>query len=147
MPTVLPEILSLNISRKKGTRKDPVEAVELIADYGISGDAHAGDWHRQVSFLASEAIETARAAGLDVSHGDFAENITTRGIDWCRLPIGTRFHLGGATLLEITQIGKTCHKPCAIYYKMGDCIMPKQGVFAKVITGGTIRVGDTIQLL
>lgn len=140
------KILAINISRAKGTRKDPVEEAELVEGHGIRQDAHAGDWHRQISFLAAEAIDSARSRGLEVASGDFAENITTSGIDWETLPVGTRIEIGSAATAEITQIGKQCHKPCAIYYKAGDCIMPTKGVFAKVIRGGTIRTGDTIQV-
>lgn len=140
------KILAINISRAKGTRKDPVEEAELVEGHGIRQDAHAGDWHRQISFLAAEAIDSARSRGLEVASGDFAENITTSGIDWETLPVGTRIEIGSAVSAEITQTGKQCHKPCAIYYKAGDCIMPTKGVFAKVIRGGIIRTGDTIQV-
>ncbi|MFW6081489.1 MAG: MOSC domain-containing protein [Desulfosalsimonas sp.] len=140
------KILAINISRAKGTRKDAVQEAELVEGHGISRDAHAGDWHRQVSFLAAEAIDSARSRGLEVTPGDFAENITTLGIEWETLPVGTRVEIGGEAVAEITQIGKQCHKPCAIYYKAGDCIMPAKGVFAKVIRGGIIRNGDIIQI-
>lgn len=138
------KIKSLAVSRKKGVRKTTVSCVELIADFGIKGDAHAGPWHRQVSFLASEKIENARQQGLDVSFGDFAENIATTGVDWRTVPVGTKVCLGDAAVVEITQIGKTCHNRCAIYYQAGDCIMPREGVFARVIEGGTISCGDSI---
>lgn len=131
------------ISENKGERKKPVESVELRENHGIVGDGHAGDWHRQVSLLAQESIDKMRAMGLDVNAGDFAENITTTGIDLVSLPIGSRLQVG-ETLLEVTQIGKECHTRCAIYYQAGDCVMPKEGIFAKVITGGTIRPGDEI---
>ena len=136
-------VLAVCISENKGERKKPVESVELRENHGIVGDAHAGDWHRQVSLLAQESIDKMRALGLDVSAGDFAENITTIGIDLVSLPIGTRLQIG-ETLLEVTQIGKECHTRCAIFYQAGDCVMPKEGIFAKVITGGTIRPGDEI---
>ncbi len=132
------------ISENKGERKKPVEAVELRENHGIVGDAHAGDWHRQVSLLASESIDKMRALGLDVDSGDFAENITTNGIDLVSLAIGTRLQIGEA-LLEVTQIGKECHNRCAIYYQAGDCVMPKEGIFARVITGGVIRPGDEVE--
>lgn len=138
------EIVSIAVSRKKGTRKKCVESVELIAGYGLSTDAHAGPWHRQVSFLAAESIAAARGRGLTVDFGDFAENIATIGIHWPAVPIGTRFRLGQAAVVEITQIGKECRNKCAIYYQAGDCIMPRQGVFARVVTGGVIRTGDHI---
>jgi len=141
------KIVSIAISKKKGTRKTPVETVFVSKDHGLEGDAHAGKWHRQVSFLASESIEQARAQGLDVTFGDFAENIATTGIDWKTVPIGTHVRLGGNVLVEITQIGKECHNKCAIYYKAGDCIMPREGVFARVLQEGTIHHGDEIQIL
>ena len=112
-------------------------------NHGIVGDAHAGDWHRQVSLLAQESIDKMRALGLDVNAGDFAENITTSGIDLVSLPIGTRLQVG-ETLLEVTQIGKECHTRCAIYDQAGDCVMPKEGIFARVLSGGTIRPGDSV---
>ena len=108
------------------------------------GDAHAGPWHRQVSFLAAEKIDEANARGLAVGFGDFAENITTSGIDLVSLPIGSRLQVG-ETLLEVTQIGKECHTRRAIFYQAGDCVMPKEGIFVKVITGGLIRPGDEIR--
>jgi MOSC domain-containing protein YiiM len=119
----------------------------LIKEHGVKGDAHAGDWHRQISFLASESIEKARRQGLDVTFGDFAENIATEGVDWQSVPIGTRLKLGETALVEITQIGKECHNKCAIYYKAGDCIMPKEGIFARVLEGGILHCGDSIQIL
>lgn len=141
------KIVSIAVSRKKGTRKHSVDTVELLEDYGISGDAHAGKWHRQVSFLASESIDRARDQGLEVTFGDFAENIATTGIEWKTVPVGTRYRLGQTALVEITQIGKECHNKCAIYYKAGDCIMPKEGVFARVIQGGIVRCGDPVKQL
>lgn len=140
------QVLAVCISENKGERKKPVEAVELRVNHGIVGDGHAGDWHRQVSLLAQESIDKMRALGLDVNAGDFAENITTTGIDLVSLPIGSRLQIG-ATLLEVTQIGKECHTRCAIFYQAGDCVMPKEGIFAKVITGGTIKPGDEVQVL
>lgn len=140
------KIVSIALSKKKGTRKNIVDEAVLVEEHGIEKDAHAGPWHRQVSFLASESIEQARNQGLDVSFGDFAENIATSGIDWQKIPIGTRLRLGDTVLVEITQIGKECHTRCAIYYKAGDCIMPKEGVFARVLKGGKIRRGDTIRV-
>ncbi len=139
-------IVSLSVSRKKGVRKQVVDRVVLVPGHGVEGDAHAGDWHRQVSFLAAESIEKTRQAGLDVSFGDFAENIATSGIDWKTVPIGTRFRLGKTALVEITQIGKECHNRCAIYYQAGDCIMPKEGVFARVLEGGILHPGDSITM-
>ncbi len=137
------QVLAVCISENKGERKKPVGSVELRENHGIVGDAHAGDWHRQVSLLAQESIDKMRALGLDVSAGDFAENITTSGIDLVSLPIGTHLQIG-KTLLEVTQIGKECHTRCAIFYQAGDCVMPKEGIFVKVLQGGTIGQGDTI---
>jgi MOSC domain-containing protein YiiM len=141
------KIVSLAISRKKGTRKEPVNEAFLIKEFGIQGDAHAGPWHRQVSFLASESIDKARLGGLNVTFGDFAENIATQGIDWLALPVGTRLKLGDTVQVEVTQIGKVCHKKCAIFYQAGDCIMPREGIFARVLEGGTIRVDDPIEVI
>ena len=138
------KIVSLAVSKKKGTTKTCMSEITLLADHGVEGDAHAGTWHRQVSFLSAESIENAASQGLEVGFGDFAENIATTGIDWTAVPVGTRFQLGDTAVVEITQIGKECHNRCAIYYKAGDCIMPKEGVFAKVIHGGTLRCGDEI---
>ena len=131
------------ISENKGERKKPVASVELRINHGIIGDGHAGDWHRQVSLLAAESIDKLRALGLDVDSGDFAENITTSGIVLVTLPIGSRLQLG-ETVLEVTQIGKVCHTRCAIFYQAGDCVMPKEGIFATVIVGGIIKPGDSI---
>jgi MOSC domain-containing protein YiiM len=138
------KIRSIAVSKKKGTRKECVEHAVLVREHGVEGDAHGGPWHRQVSFLAVESIEKAKRAGLSVGFGDFAENIATDGIDWPNVPVGTRFRLGESALVEITQIGKECHKKCAIYYQAGDCIMPREGVFARVIQGGEIRCGDEV---
>jgi len=139
-------IEAIALSKHKGTRKKQVSEGELIADYGLSGDAHAGPWHRQISFLSSESIQNARENGLDVTFGDFAENIAVSGIDWRTLPIGTRLELGDSVMVEITQVGKECHNRCAIYYMAGDCIMPREGIFARVLKGGMIRCGDEIRI-
>ena len=141
------KIVSIAISKKKGTPKVPVKEAHLIQNHGLENDAHAGTWHRQVSFLASESIDHARERGLEVTFGDFAENIATSGIDWKKIPIGTRFQVGNAALVEVTQIGKECHNKCAIYYKAGDCIMPKEGIFARVLQGGDIHCGDPIEII
>jgi MOSC domain-containing protein YiiM len=141
------KIVSIAISRKKGTRKTCVEKADLTKDHGLEGDAHAGPWHRQVSFLASESIERARRSGLEVTFGDFAENIATEGIDWLKVPLGTRLRLGSVALVEITQIGKECHQKCAIYYQAGDCIMPREGIFARVLEGGAIANGDPVSFV
>ena len=134
------------ISENKGERKKPVLEVELRENHGIVGDAHAGDWHRQISLLASESIDKMRALGLDVDSGDFAENITTTGIELVSLPIGTRLQIG-KVLMEVTQIGKECHNRCAIYEQAGDCVMPKEGIFAKVLSGGGIKPEDEIKAI
>jgi len=141
------KIISIATSKKKGTRKTIVDSVLVKKDYGIEGDAHSGPWHRQVSFLSSESIEAAKSRGLDVTFGDFAENFATEGIDWMKIPIGTRLKLGESTLVEVTQIGKECHNKCAIYYQAGDCIMPREGIFARVLEGGTVNNGDNVQIL
>ena len=140
------KIVSIATSKKKGTRKVSVDEAFLKKEHGLQGDAHAGKWHRQVSFLASEEIDKARQSGLDVTFGDFAENIATTGIDWKNIPVGTRVHLGPEALVEITQIGKESHNRCAIYYKAGDCIMPREGVFARVLKAGKIKCGDPISI-
>ena len=140
-------VVSVNISGKKGVRKKPVEEVVLKTEYGIAGDAHASsEWHRQVSLLAIESINKMRDAGLDVSPGDFAENITTEGIDLVSLPVGTRMTIGPEVLGEVSQIGKECHTRCAIYYQAGDCVMPKEGIFIRVLKGGAVKKGDLVSV-
>jgi MOSC domain-containing protein YiiM len=141
------KIVSIAVSRRKGTRKQLVDKARVIENHGLDGDAHAGPWHRQVSFLASESIRKAQEKGLKVDFGDFAENVATEGVDWPGLPVGSQVKLGTTVIVEISQIGKTCHKPCAIYYQAGDCIMPREGVFARVIQGGEIACGDSIELI
>jgi MOSC domain-containing protein YiiM len=138
------KVVSVNISSRKGMRKKPVKEAEIITDYGIKDDAHAsGTWHRQISLLALESIKKMQDLGLKVNPGDFAENITTEGIDLITLPIGTQMKIGDVEA-EVSQIGKECHTRCAIYYLAGDCVMPKEGIFVKVLKGGKIRVGDEI---
>jgi MOSC domain-containing protein YiiM len=139
-------VVAVSVSKSKGERKTPAVAVHLRENHGIIGDAHAGDWHRQVSLLALESIAKMQQLGLSVGPGDFAENLTTQGIDLVNLPVGTRLGIG-AVELEISQIGKVCHTRCAIFYQAGDCVMPKEGVFAKVVSGGVIKPQDEIQLL
>lgn len=139
-------IVAVSVSKAKGEKKTPSDSVHLRENYGIIGDAHAGEWHRQVSLLALESIKKMQDMGLKVGPGDFAENITTQGMDLVNLPIGTRLTIG-PVVLEISQIGKVCHTRCAIYYQAGDCVMPKEGVFATVVSGGVIRPQDEIQLL
>jgi len=141
-----PTVVAVCISEAKGQRKTPMAAVELRENHGIVGDGHAGVWHRQVSLLATESIAKMRALGLDVDSGDFAENITTSGIDLVALPVGSRLTVGDA-VIEVTQIGKECHTRCAIFYQAGDCVMPKEGIFAKVLKGGTLAGGDPIRRL
>jgi MOSC domain-containing protein YiiM len=139
-------VIAISISDRKGIPKRNVEAASLREEWGIEGDAHAGSWHRQVSLLADESIEKMRSKGLPVRAGAFAENITTLGIDLPSLPVGTRVLIGPAEL-EVTQIGKECHNKCAIYDRVGDCVMPREGIFARVIHGGPIRVGDRISIV
>ena len=138
------KVLAVNISQNKGTKKTNIQSCALVKDFGLKDDAHGGPWHRQVSLLANESIEKMRAIGLKVGYGDFAENITTEGIDLVHLPIGTEIRIGDSVLLRVTQIGKECHERCAIYYQAGDCVMPKEGIFAEVINEGEVRVGDDI---
>jgi MOSC domain-containing protein YiiM len=140
------KIVAVCVSEKKGERKTPVAAAELQEEHGIIGDGHAGPWHRQVSLLAQESIDKMRALGLDVTTGDFAENLTTLGLNLPALPLGTRLTVGDAEL-EITQIGKECHTRCAIFYQAGDCVMPKEGIFARVLRGGTVRPGDVLAVI
>lgn len=139
------KVISTCISEKKGTKKHPVPYINVIEDHGIIGDAHAGNWHRQISLLADESVDKMRAAGAELSAGDFAENILTKGIELVTLPIGTRLDIG-STVLEITQIGKECHNDCEIRKLTGKCVMPTEGVFAKVIHGGEIHPGDPITI-
>jgi len=140
-------IVAVSVSEKKGMRKTNVDEAWLKEEHGITGDAHAGDGHRQVSLLAKESIEKMQALGLDVSTGDFAENLTTEGIDLPVVPVGARLLVGKDVTLEVTQIGKTCHERCAIYYQAGDCVMPKEGIFVRVLKGGRVAPGDEITIL
>jgi len=132
------KILSVNISEEKGKKKKPVRSIKLKKDFGIEGDAHAGSWHRQVSLLAKEDIDTMQNRGMKISFGDFAENITTEGVNLSELPVGSRLKIEKVEL-EVSQIGKECHKGCEILKIVGDCVMPRKGIFAKVITGGEIN--------
>jgi MOSC domain-containing protein YiiM len=141
------KIVSICTSKEKGTRKTSVDEGYLLENHGLKGDAHAGQWHRQVSFLSSENIYKEQEKGLDVTFGDFAENIATSGIDWKNVPVGTQIRLGESAVVEITQIGKKCHNKCDIFYQAGDCIMPKEGVFGRVLEEGTIRCGDDIHVI
>lgn len=136
-------IRAISISDRKGIRKVNIDSTNLIKDHGLEHDAHAGQWHRQVSLLAQESIDSMRAKGLDVVAGNFAENLTTEGVDLTSLPVGTHITIGNAELV-ISQHGKICHTRCAIYHQAGDCVMPREGIFAVVINGGTIKVGDRL---
>ncbi len=140
------KVLAVCISEKKGTPKKEVSSAAVRPDWGIEGDAHAGNWHRQISLLSFEKIEEFRAGGAEVDFGAFGENMVVEGINLSSLPVGTRFRIGDA-LLEMTQIGKECHSRCAIYHATGDCIMPREGVFARVLEAGTIRPGDTVTVI
>ena len=138
------KVLAVNISEEKGTKKNNIQSCLVLKEFGLKGDAHGGPWHRQISLLANESIEKMKAKGLNVGYGDFAENITTEGIDLVHLPIGTEILIGNSIILRVTQIGKECHTRCAIYYQAGDCVMPKEGIFAEVVKEGEVRVGDKI---
>ncbi|KKM11929.1 molybdenum cofactor sulfurase [Clostridiales bacterium PH28_bin88] len=137
-------IVAVCTSAQKGERKKNTGRGNLVVDFGLEGDAHAGNWHRQVSLLALESIHKMRDMGLDVGPGDFAENLTTEGIDLVSLPVGTRLRIGREAEGEVTQIGKECHSRCAIYYQAGDCVMPREGIFIKILAGGPVNVGDEI---
>ena len=141
------KVIAVCKSKKKGTNKESIAEGVFREEYGLIDDAHANsDTHRQVSLLATESIDKMRSLGLDIGPGGFAENLTTEGLDIVSLPVGTRLHIGGEVLLEITQIGKECHTKCAIYHKIGQCVMPEEGVFARVIRGGPVKPGDQIKV-
>ena len=140
-------IKAVCISEKKGTEKHPVNEIVLKENFGIEGDAHAGKWHRQISLLGIASIELMKAKGAPVAPGDFAENITVEGVVLYELPIGTKLILGDGIELEVTQIGKECHSGCEIQKLVGSCIMPTQGIFARVLKGGMIHVGDAVQVI
>jgi len=140
-------VVSVNLSERKTVRKTRGESGTLVFDRGFEGDAHAGDWHRQVSLLAQESIDSMVEKGLNVGPGDFAENITTVGIDLLALPVGSVLRVGEDVVLEISQIGKVCHTKCAIYYQAGDCVMPREGLFAVVRTPGDVKVGDRVEVV
>ena len=147
MEKICGKVLAVNISQKKGEKKNNINCGLFLENLGLENDAHAeAGIIRQVSLLAKESIEKIRAKGLDVNYGDFAENLTTEGIDLPSLPIGTRLKIGREVLLEVTQIGKVCHNRCNIFYTVGDCVMPREGIFTKVITGGEIKVDDRIEI-
>lgn len=140
------KVISLNISTTKGVKKTPVDRVVIRVDHGIEGDAHAGNWHRQISLLANESISNMRNKLPELKSGDFAENITTQGIDLTFLKVGNKLEIGN-TLHEVTQIGKECHSKCQIFHTVGDCVMPREGIFTKVLTGGTIKIGDKVSIV
>ena len=140
------KVLAVCVSEQKGTQKKNVDTAHFIEDWGIEGDAHAGKWHRQVSLLSHDRVEEFRARGAVVDHGAFGENLVVEGFDFKSLPLGTKFRCGDV-LLELTQVGKECHSHCEIFKVMGDCIMPREGVFTRVIRGGTISVGDELSIV
>jgi MOSC domain-containing protein YiiM len=142
------EILAVCISEKKGEQKHPVEVAELRVDWGIVGDAHAGNWHRQVSLLGQESVDKLQEKiSLTLKPGDFAENILVKGLCLYTLPVGTRLKIGPEAVGEVTQIGKTCHFDCAIRKAAGDCVMPREGIFVKIIAPGQVRPGDTLEVM
>jgi MOSC domain-containing protein YiiM len=138
------KILAICSSKRKGVPKKEISSGELVEGHGLKGDAHGGDWGRQVSLLEIEQIRVMEEKGLKVEPGAFAENITTEGFDLAAVKVGDRLSLGSSAIVEITQIGKQCHTRCAIYHRIGDCVMPEKGVFAKIIKGGSISAGDQI---
>lgn len=146
-PGTVGTVVSINLSERKTVRKQRFDKGTLVLDRGFEGDAHAGDWHRQVSLLALESIEEMVAKGLDVGPGDFAENITTQGIDVMTLPVGSILKVGDEVVLEVSQVGKVCHNKCAIYYQAGDCVMPREGIFAVVRVAGDVAAGDPIEVV
>ncbi len=140
-------VLAVCLCPERGVQKPSVAEIELVENHGVCGDGHAGDWHRQVSLLADESAEIMRAKGLAIGPGDFGENILTSGIEVKRLPVGARMRVGARVLLEVTQIGKLCHAPCAIGRAVGECIMPTDGIFCRVLQGGIVRPGDEIHVV
>ncbi len=141
------KIVAVSISDQKGVPKKNIPEGTLIEEFGLAGDAHGGPWHRQLSLLALESIRKMQDLGLKVHPGSFAENITTEGISLPELPLGTRLRLGSEALVEVTQIGKVCHDRCAIFRLAGDCVMPKEGIFVRILKGGKVKPGDLIQVL
>ena len=141
------KIIAISVSDVRGVRKHNIEEAEFVVEYGIRGDAHAGKWHRQVSLLAIESIERFNdSTGYGINPGDFAENVTIRGLDLLSIPVGEKIELGNDVILEITQHGKQCHHDCAIFQEVGKCAMPTEGIFARVLKGGTVKVGETVKL-
>jgi len=147
MSEIKGKVLSVNISEKKGEKKHNIACGLFLENHGLKDDGHAEPGIRQVSLLARESIEKIRAKGLDVQYGDFAENLTTEGIDLPSLPVGSKLKIGNKVIMEITQIGKVCHERCKIFYTVGDCVMPREGIFAKVLNGGEIKIDDSIELV
>jgi MOSC domain-containing protein YiiM len=141
------KILAVCVSKEKGIQKDNIGSALVRADHGIEGDAHSGPWHRQVSLLADESIEKMRKKGIALTYGDFGENIVTQGIDLLSMGIGSTLKLGDSVVGEVSQIGKVCHDRCAIYHQTGDCIMPREGIFLKILAGGKISEGDQIEII
>lgn len=139
-------VVAVCVSAEKGTPKANVGSARLVEGHGVEGDAHAGPWHRQVSLLALESIDEMREKGLDVAPGDFAENLTVSGLLLWSLPVGTKLLVGDEAVLEVTQIGKECHSGCAVFKRVGDCVMPRKGVFARVLKGGTVKTGDPVRV-
>jgi MOSC domain-containing protein YiiM len=141
------KVVSVNISKDKGEKKHNVGQCMLIRDKGLKDDAHAGFMHRQVSLLSTDSITKIKEKGIDVGYGDFAENLTTEGIELFTLPVGTKLKVGGGIILRVSQIGKECHAGCAIFQQIGDCVMPREGVFAEVLTEGEVKTGDEIEVI
>jgi MOSC domain-containing protein YiiM len=141
------KIIAVSISDRKGIPKSNIPEGSLVEGFGLSGDAHGGPWHRQLSLLAIESIQKMKDLGLKVHPGSFAENITTEGIALPELAIGTRLRMGPQALVEVTQIGKICHDRCAIYRLAGDCVMPKEGIFVRILKGGSVKPGDVIEII
>lgn len=147
MDKIKGKILAVCRSEKKGTVKTEIKEGLLIKDFGLEGDAHAGKWHRQISLLGVASINKMQSEGFELNFGDFAENLTIEGIVLHQLPLGTKIRVGEVVLLEVTQIGKECHHGCEIRKKIGDCVMPREGIFARVLEGGKVKVGDEIEVL
>ncbi|HWQ42068.1 MAG TPA: MOSC domain-containing protein [Desulfosporosinus sp.] len=141
------KIIAVCTSEKKGMRKKNIGEGTLKMNFGLEGDAHGGDWHRMVSLLAMESIKKMTDKGLDVGPGDFAENLTTEGLELFTLPVGTKLKIGETSIGEVTQIGKECHTKCAIFFQAGDCVMPREGIFIRLLEGGPVRVGDSIEVM
>lgn len=139
-------VMAVCTSKEKGTLKENVTSADLVKDHGLKGDAHAGNWHRQVSILSYEQIGEFRKRGAEVEFGAFGENLVVSGYDFKTMPLGTKFTCGDV-VMELTQVGKKCHHGCAIFQQMGDCIMPREGVFCRVLSGGVIKVGDTFKIV